>query len=76
MEAGRRLLEKRPEVGAFVLECTNMPPFGPALADAFGLPVYDVYTMINWFQMGLRPTRFRRHAHVRAADWQPNQAAE
>ena len=76
VDAGRRLLDQHPAVGAFVLECTNMPPFGPALADAFGLPVYDVYTMINWFQMGLRPTRFGRHEHVRAADWQPSRAAE
>ena len=76
VDAGRRLLDRHPEVGAFILECTNLPPFGPALADAFHLPVYDVYTMINWFQMGLRPTRFKRHERVRAADWRPSQAAE
>ena len=58
-------------MGAFVLECTNMPPFAPALAKASGLPVYDIFTLISWFQMGLRPTPFPRQEHVRAADWQP-----
>jgi Asp/Glu/hydantoin racemase len=76
MEAANHLVTEHPEVGAIVLECTNMPPFGPALADALGLPVYDVYTMVNWFQMGLKATRFPRVEHVRAEDWQPRIAAE
>ena len=71
VSAGKQMLEKHPDVGAFVLECTNMPPFAPALAKAFGLPVYDIFTLISWFQMGLRPTPFPRQEHVRADDWQP-----
>jgi hypothetical protein len=71
VSAGKQMLEKHPDVAAFVLECTNMPPFAPALAKAFGLPVYDIFTLISWFQMGLRPTPFPRQEHVRADDWQP-----
>ena len=41
-----------------------------------GLPVYDIFTLISWFQMGLKPTRFPRHERVRAADWQPKIAAQ
>ena len=46
------------EVGAIVLECTNLPPYAAALAAAVGLPVYDIYSMISYFHAGLRPRRF------------------
>jgi hypothetical protein len=58
LEAGRRLVSRHPDVGAIVLECTNMPPYAAALQEAVGLPVYDIYTMIAWFHGGLRPRRF------------------
>jgi hypothetical protein len=58
LEAGRRLVSRHPDVGAIVLECTNMPPHAAALRDAIGLPVYDIYTLISWFHGGLRPRRF------------------
>jgi len=41
-----------------VLECTNMPPYSAALQAEIGLPVYDIYSMINWFHNGLRPRAF------------------
>ncbi len=58
LDAGRDLLRRHPEVGAVVLECTNMPPYAAALRDALGLPVYDIYSMITWFHAGLRPRRW------------------
>ena len=58
LEAGRALVAANPEVGAIVLECTNMPPYAAALAEAVGLPVYDIYSMIAYFHAGLRPRRF------------------
>jgi Asp/Glu/hydantoin racemase len=58
LEAGRELVTRHPDVGAIVLECTNMPPYAAALREALGLPVYDIYSMINWFHAGLRPRRF------------------
>lgn len=58
LEAGRALVARHPEIGAIVLECTNMPPYAAALAEAVGLPVYDIYSMISWFHAGLRPRRF------------------
>ncbi|MCC6533447.1 MAG: aspartate/glutamate racemase family protein [Burkholderiales bacterium] len=57
--AGRTLLARHPEVGAIVLECTNMPPYAAALQAELGLPVYDIYSMICWFHAGLRPRAFR-----------------
>lgn len=58
VEAGVNLAKAHPEIGALVLECTNMPPYAAALQAACGLPVYDIYTMIAWFHSGLRPRRF------------------
>jgi Asp/Glu/hydantoin racemase len=58
IEAGRALVAAHPEVGAIVLECTNMPPYAAALQEAVRRPVYDIYSMVSWFQAGLRPRRF------------------
>ncbi|MGH7103602.1 MAG: aspartate/glutamate racemase family protein [Acetobacteraceae bacterium] len=56
VEAGRDLVRRHPEVGAIVLECTNMPPYAAALAAAVERPVYDITTLIRWLCAGLRPT--------------------
>ncbi|MBM3650257.1 MAG: aspartate/glutamate racemase family protein [Alphaproteobacteria bacterium] len=58
VEAGKSLVARHPEIGAIVLECTNMPPYAAALQAAIGLPVYDIYSMITWFHAGLRPKTF------------------
>jgi hypothetical protein len=58
LDAGRALVAAHPEVGAIVLECTNMPPHAAALQAAIGIPVYDIYSLILWFQTGLRPRDF------------------
>ena len=58
VEAGKGLVARHPEIGAIVLECTNMPPYAAALQEAIGLPVYDIYSMITWFHAGLRPRVF------------------
>ncbi len=44
---GRNMVEEHPEVGAIVLECTNMPPYAAGLQEATGLPVFDIYTLTN-----------------------------
>ncbi|RXG96745.1 aspartate/glutamate racemase family protein [Bradyrhizobium zhanjiangense] len=58
VEAGKALVAGNPDVGAIVLECTNMPPYAAALQAEVGLPVYDIYSMITWFHAGLRPRVF------------------
>lgn len=58
LDAGRDLVARHPEVGAIVLECTNMPPYAHALRESLGLPVFDIYSLITWFHAGLRPKDF------------------
>jgi Asp/Glu/hydantoin racemase len=47
LAAGARLLARCPGLQALVLECTNLPPYAPALRAATGLPVVDVVTMLE-----------------------------
>ena len=56
--AARRLVECNHDVGAIVLECTNMPPYAADVSRATGLPVFDFYSFVCWFQAGLRPRSF------------------
>lgn len=58
VDASRRLVAAHPDVGAIVLECTNMCPYAAAVQAAVNLPVYDIYSMITWFHAGLRPRTF------------------
>jgi Asp/Glu/hydantoin racemase len=58
LQAADALVERHPDVGAFLLECTNMTPYSDAIAAHTGLPVFDMYGFISWFQTGLRPRRF------------------
>lgn len=58
VDAALALVARHPDVGAIVLECTNMPPYAAAVQEATGLPVYDIYSMVSWFHAGLRPRRF------------------
>ena len=40
-------------IGAFVFECTNLPPYAAAVRRATGLPVWDATSLINWLQSGV-----------------------
>lgn len=58
LEAGEALVERHPEVGAILLECTNMSPYARALRERLRLPVYDIYSFVTWFHAGLAPRDF------------------
>jgi hypothetical protein len=56
--AGDALLARHRDIGAVVLECTNMAPYARALAERLRLPVFDIYGFIAWFHAGLVPRDF------------------
>ena len=62
-DAGRELMTKHPDVGAIVLECTNMAPYAADLRAELGVPVYSIYTLVSWFQGGLLPAHFSGAMH-------------
>jgi Asp/Glu/hydantoin racemase len=47
IRVARRLVAENPDVGAIVLECTNMPPYARDIQAATGLPVFDIVTFVN-----------------------------
>ena len=58
VEAAIRLVEENDDVGAIILECTNMAPYAADIAAATGLPVYSIVSLVNWFYHGLAPEVF------------------
>ncbi|MGT2716634.1 aspartate/glutamate racemase family protein [Streptococcus respiraculi] len=48
-----KLLEKHPEIGAILLECSDLPPYAAKIQSRVGLPVFDFITLINWLHQSL-----------------------
>jgi aspartate/glutamate racemase len=46
VRVAKRMVSEHPEVGAIVLECTNMPPYAAAIQREVALPVFDIYTLV------------------------------
>jgi hypothetical protein len=51
------MIERHPEVGAFVCEGTNFSSFGPAVQEATGRPFFDVVTMTHWVHQAVVKSR-------------------
>ena len=47
LAAVARLRQRHPDIDTLVLECTNLPPYAPALRLATGLPVWDAVTLLE-----------------------------
>ena len=54
-------LASDPTIGAFVFECTNLTPYSRDVARATGLPVFDMVTLVHWFQRSLNPQAFTQN---------------
>ena len=48
VDTAREVLADEPAVGAFLLECSDMPPYSYAIQRATGLPVFDWIGFINY----------------------------
>ncbi|MCG8485683.1 MAG: aspartate/glutamate racemase family protein [Clostridia bacterium] len=46
--AAKEMIEENPNIKAILLECSMLPPYGKAVQDATGLPVFDFITMIDY----------------------------
>lgn len=58
VDAALDLMAAHPEIGALVLECTNMCPYAADIQAATGVPTHSILDLIEWFHAGLRPRRF------------------
>ena len=47
LAAGRQLVARAPEIGAILLECTDLPPYAHALQRELQRPVFDIITLAS-----------------------------
>ncbi len=57
------------DIGAFLMESNDLSAYSHAVHHHTGLPVYDVYSLIDWFGRSLQPKNFgipctHRESHV------------
>jgi Asp/Glu/hydantoin racemase len=57
----RGFVSAHPDLGALVLECTNLPPFAASMQRACGLSVFDIVTLLTWAYTGAVRTSFAGH---------------
>lgn len=55
INAALELTRANPDVGAIILECTNMTPYAADIREAAGVPVFSMASFVTWFQSGLAP---------------------
>ena len=53
VRVARRLVAEHPDIGAIVLECTNMPPYTADIQRETGRPVFDITTLVRMAHEGL-----------------------
>jgi Asp/Glu/hydantoin racemase len=53
VRVARRLVAEHPDVGAIVLECTNMPPYGADVQRETGRPVFDIVSLVRMVHAAL-----------------------
>lgn len=52
------LVREHPDIGAILLECSDLPPYSSAVNQALHLPVFDFITMINYMYSSLSGTSY------------------
>jgi hypothetical protein len=48
VSVARNMVAENPQIGAILLECSLLPPYGAAVQAAVNLPVFDYITMIDY----------------------------
>jgi hypothetical protein len=61
VEQAKRMLADHPDLGAILLECADLTPYGHAVQAATGLPVFDFKTMVDFFVSARHRPRYQGH---------------
>lgn len=56
--ACRELLVEHPNIGALLLECSDLPVYAHAVHEATGIPVFDWVTLIDFIERTVVPKRY------------------
>jgi Asp/Glu/hydantoin racemase len=62
VRVARRLVAEHPDVGAIVLECTNMPPYAADIQRETGRPVFDIVSLVTMVHDALVAGQWPRRA--------------
>lgn len=57
-ELGLRTLEEHPQISAWLIQCSDLPPYSRALARATRLPVFDMVGMVERIHRALAPHEY------------------
>ncbi len=55
--AAKALKAAHPDLGAIILECTNMGPYAADIQRATKVPVFSIIDLLTWFHAGFLPYR-------------------
>jgi hypothetical protein len=61
VQVATKLVSQTPDIGAILLECSDLPPYAHAIQAATGLPVFDFITMIEYVHRSLVRTPYVGH---------------
>ncbi len=54
-----RMKDENPDLGAVLLECSDLPPYAAAVQEVVDLPVFDFITMIDHVHSAIRRKRYQ-----------------
>ena len=58
VQIAKDMIDKDPAIGAFLLECSDIPPFAAAISEETGLPVFDFIAMADLMYRALVPRTY------------------
>jgi Asp/Glu/hydantoin racemase len=58
VEIAKTMVADHPDIGAILLECTELPPHARAIQKAVGMPVWGFPSMVDWIHAGLVRSSF------------------
>ena len=58
LDGARALIAGAPDVGAILLECSDLPPYAAAIGELTGLPVFDWASFIDHIHRALTPRTY------------------
>lgn len=62
LDVATTALSRHPDLGAIVMECTNLVPYSQAVRERFGVPVFDLHTLVTQAVLAITGTEFPRPA--------------
>ena len=58
VDAAKKLIEQYPDIGCFVFECSDIPPFAHAVTKETGRPVFDFIGLAHMVDRAIIPKQY------------------